>query len=32
MGPPPPSVTAVYSSEIVLFALVLVWSWWAEKK
>jgi hypothetical protein len=32
MGPPPPSVTAVYSSAIVLFAVVLVWSWWAEKK
>jgi hypothetical protein len=31
MGPPPPSLTALYASTLTLFAVVLVWSWWAEK-
>jgi len=31
VGPPPPSVRALYASTIVLFSVVLLWSWWAEK-
>lgn len=30
MGPPPPSVTALYASAIVASLLLLAWSWWVD--
>jgi membrane-bound metal-dependent hydrolase YbcI (DUF457 family) len=30
-GPPPPSLPALYGSAIVASALLLVWSWWADR-
>jgi hypothetical protein len=30
MGPPPPSVPALYASAIVGSGVILLWSWWAD--
>jgi hypothetical protein len=31
LGPPPPSIPALYGSAIGAGALLLVWSWWADR-
>jgi len=30
-GPPPPSITALWAAGIVGFALIMAWSWWADR-
>lgn len=31
VGPPPPSVTALWAGAIAGFAVIMVWSWWADR-
>ena len=30
-GPPPPSITALWAGGIVGFAVIMAWSWWADR-
>jgi len=30
-GPPPPSITAIWAGGIVGFAVIMAWSWWADR-
>ena len=31
IGPPPPSITALWAGGIVGFAVIMAWSWWADR-
>jgi membrane-bound metal-dependent hydrolase YbcI (DUF457 family) len=31
VGPPPPSITAIWAGGIVGFAVIMAWSWWADR-